>query len=289
VTKGAAKPAGPLPELALRIISALVLVALALAATVAGGIWFQLMVVAGALLVIREFTALARPSLDGVFGVAAQAATVAVLAVWLAAGLTAGLAVFVALVPGLGIWQNALHRKIWSAAGLVYAILPALALVMLRGDSQAGLHSVLFVFAAVWAADTAAYFAGRAIGGPKLAPKISPNKTWAGFFGGLAGSLVTGPAILWLLGDRPGMAAGIAALLLSLASQAGDLFESWIKRHFGKKDSGVLIPGHGGLLDRIDGLIFAACAALIAGLVLGGDYRTVGDVGRAFHDALLMP
>ncbi len=284
----AAAPHKP-SELALRVVSALVLVTLALGVTVVGGVWFALFIALGSVLVIREFAAMARPSLDGIFGVAIIWALAVLLTVWFAGGPQLALILAGVCVASFGIWQNFIHRKIWAAVGIAYAFIPFASLVFLRGDSLAGLHAILFVFAVVWSADTFAYFCGRLIGGPKLAPSISPKKTWAGFVGGLAGSAVAGPLLLVVLGYQVAAPAAGFALVLSLASQAGDLFESWIKRHFGKKDSGVLIPGHGGLLDRVDGLIFAGLAAYLLGIAFGGSVTLPGSSGAAFVGALLLP
>lgn len=171
----------------------------------------------------------------------------------------------------------ALHRQAslgWWAAGLLYAAAPCAAVLLLRASETHGLITILFLFAVVWGADVGAYFAGRGIGGPKLAPTVSPKKTWAGLFGGLLTAIVAGVLLLWAVGiaARPAH-AGLAALL-ALASAMGDLFESWFKRKFGVKDSSHLIPGHGGFMDRLDGFIFAAVLAAMIGLARGG----AGDV-----------
>ena len=131
-------------------------------------------------------------------------------------------------------------------------------MLWLRGVPELGLALLVWLFVVVWTTDTAAYFAGRAIGGPRLAPAISPSKTWAGLCGGMLGAALTGALAAWLLGSgRLLQAAGLGALL-AVVAQLGDLVESGSKRAAGVKDSGTLIPGHGGLLDRVDGLLFAA-------------------------------
>ncbi len=148
----------------------------------------------------------------------------------------------------------------WSAAGVCYAGFPAVALIWLRGDGAYGMLAVLYLFAIVWTTDSAAFLFGRAIGGPRLAPRISPKKTWAGLIGatlssaivGLVFGLVFGIFSLWL---------AVLGMVLAVVAQLGDLGELGIKRIFGTKDSSSLIPGHGGVLDRIDGLIFAAILA----------------------------
>jgi phosphatidate cytidylyltransferase len=144
----------------------------------------------------------------------------------------------------------------WMIAGFLYALLPALALLWLRDRAPQGLELIFWVFTVTWTTDIGAYFAGRAIGGPKLAPSISPNKTWAGLVGGMVSAGLAGwawteyvmlpTALVWF---APAFAA---------AAQGGDLFESWLKRRAGAKDSGSMLPGHGGILDRLDGLVVVA-------------------------------
>ncbi|CAN0446227.1 unnamed protein product, partial [Phaeothamnion confervicola] len=149
----------------------------------------------------------------------------------------------------------------WLAAGPLYIGIPVVCLVWLRGEDNAGLVAILWLLASVWATDTGAYFAGRAIGGPKLAPRFSPNKTWAGLFGAMLSAAIVGWAASRLVSDGPPAAALAAAgAVLAVVAQAGDLLESAVKRRFGAKDSGTLIPGHGGLFDRVDGLLAAAVA-----------------------------
>jgi phosphatidate cytidylyltransferase len=154
-----------------------------------------------------------------------------------------------------------------SAAGVLYVGLPALALVWLRAAEPYGLQAVLFILTIVWTTDTLAYFGGRAIGGAKLMPSVSPNKTWAGLASGVAGSACTGAIFAAILGAPWPALAGTAAML-ALVAQAGDLAESALKRRFGVKDASGLIPGHGGMLDRVDGIVFAAVAAAIVGLLV---------------------
>jgi phosphatidate cytidylyltransferase len=158
----------------------------------------------------------------------------------------------------------------WLAGGLAYAAVLLFAPLLLRRDPALGLTAVLFVFAIVWATDIAAYFAGRAIGGAKLWPAVSPKKTWAGAIGGTLGGVAAGLLVAKLAGLVVAPMLVIVALGLSIVAQAGDLLESAIKRHFGAKDSGHLIPGHGGLMDRLDGFLTAAAAAAMVGLLRGG-------------------
>ena len=152
-------------------------------------------------------------------------------------------------------------RALTLAAGFVYSALALLALIWLRADATYGRAALLFVLAVVWSSDIGAYAAGRVFGGPRLAPTISPGKTWSGAAGGLVAAIATGIIAAAAWHGSPGRAAAVAAAL-GIAAQLGDLLESAAKRRFGVKDSGRLIPGHGGLLDRLDGL---TAAALLAG------------------------
>ncbi len=155
----------------------------------------------------------------------------------------------------------------WNIGGFVYALIPALAMLWVRDRSADGLALILWVFIVTWATDIGAYFVGRAFGRAKLAPSISPNKTWAGLYGGIAGAALLAGA--WALLTGLNSALLLLAPMFALAAQAGDLFESWMKRRAGVKDSGDWLPGHGGLLDRLDGLVPVAiltAAAQLAGL-----------------------
>ena len=180
---------------------------------------------------------------------------------------------FAFLVAGTSVLMLAEWRKMtagwgfgWSVAGFLYALLPALALLWIRDRADQGLELLLWVFIVTWATDIGAYFAGRAIGGPKLAPAISPNKTIAGLAG--ESSAPDWPAFAWVQATQLPMLLIWVAPPLAVAAQAGDLFESWMKRRSGVKDSGRWLPGHGGVLDRLDGLV--PVAIVTAALVIGG-------------------
>jgi phosphatidate cytidylyltransferase len=156
----------------------------------------------------------------------------------------------------------------WAIAGFAYALMAALALLWVRDRADNGLAVVIWIFLVTWATDIGAYFAGRRFGRAKLAPAISPNKTWAGLYGGIVAAAAVAGAWVWLLGLAP--ALWLLAPLLAVAAQAGDLFESWMKRRAGVKDSGNWLPGHGGVFDRLDGMIPVAvltAAAQLAGLL----------------------
>ena len=191
-----------------------------------------------------------------------------------------GLLVLLAGFFGTWIAAPRLRRKegppppaLWLALGVLYIGIAGIALIELRHDNAAGRGNVLFLFLVVWASDIGAYLAGRLIGGPKLAPAISPGKTWSGAAGGLASSILIGLLMADLLAPGSWIAnpwkVAFVAGLLGIATQAGDLLESAVKRHFNVKDSSALIPGHGGLLDRLDGLLAAAPVAALLAFAVG--------------------
>jgi phosphatidate cytidylyltransferase len=259
------KAARQKPEVMLRIASAIVLAALALAATLISPWSFLVLVMVGGGLITWEWGRLTRGNgFDGTALISAVA--VAAVAVMGSVGRL-DLALFLAAAAGAAILFSAPSKQQggWAFAGLVYAALPAFALVWLRGDAAHGAAAVIFLFAVAWTTDSASYGAGRLIGGPKLAPRISPQKTWSGFIVGALTPAFVGIAFALVLESPPPLLLALVSIALALACQAGDLVESWVKRRFGAKDMSQLIPGHGGLLDRVDGLLFAAVlAALIA-------------------------
>ncbi len=170
-------------------------------------------------------------------------------------------------IGAAAVWRIGARRSL--AAGVLYVGVPVTALIWLRGSDAVGRADVLFMVFVVWASDIGAYAFGRALGGPKLAPAVSPGKTWSGAVGGLVAAVVVGEAAAAILSPSSFGRAALIAGLLGIASQAGDLLESGIKRRFDVKDSGRLIPGHGGLLDRLDGLLAAAPVAALLAMALG--------------------
>ena len=255
------------PEWFLRVNSALVLIVVALALTYSGLPAFAMMIGVFVTAMAWEWGRLVRgKGLDLAFG--AQCVTTAIAAFTTAAGLPA-YALLLVIAGGVAVFLirslrgSAISEACWSAAGVYYAGAPAIALIWIRGDAQFGWLAILYLFAIVWTTDTAAYVFGRTLGGPKLAPRISPKKTWSGFLGGsLSAALVGGLFGAWI-GDTNSVKLAILSLVLALAAQFGDLGESALKRAFGMKDTSGLIPGHGGVLDRLDGLIFVAVAAAL--------------------------
>jgi phosphatidate cytidylyltransferase len=256
-------------NLLLRVLSSLVMAPLAIAAAYYGGPVFGCFWGLAALGVLWEWDALVcAHDRDPVL--ALGAVTLIGSGLLLAFDRT-GTALALIALGALGIATLASRiRRAWSTAGLIYAAALLIAPVALRRDDTLGFAAILFLFVIVWVTDIAAYFVGRALGGPKLMPRVSPNKTWSGTVGGtLAG--VLGGLLVAQQFDLGGLAAIAAvALVLSVVSQSGDLAESAIKRRFNVKDASGLIPGHGGLMDRLDGFVAAATAAAIIGVLRGG-------------------
>jgi phosphatidate cytidylyltransferase len=254
-------------ELTWRCISAVVLAPLAIGAVFVGGWPFVTFWSVAAVGVYWEWTGF-------VFGTAGLLRGLGILALAAAGGLAgfghAGAALAVLAAGTLATFIAAPGLRIWAAGGVLYGGTVLAAPVLLRQDQQLGMTALLFLFAVVWATDIFAYFAGRLIGGPKLVPAISPKKTWAGALGGAAGAIAAGMAIGAAAGLTNPLAVICLALLLSAVAQAGDLFESAVKRRFGVKDAGRIIPGHGGMMDRLDGFLAAAGAAAILGIARGG-------------------
>lgn len=240
----------------------------ALAVLWAGSLPFAVLVGAVAVVVSWEWGRIVRSAgVDAIFVIQAGAVIVAVL---LAARGLAGLGLITVLVAAILSALLAFgERGHMASLGALYAGLPAVALVWLRGGDMLGMLAVLFLLLAVWTTDTGAYFAGRRIGGPRLMPRVSPNKTWSGLIGGIAAAGVVGLvfALVANAGLHPGRMT-VSGMLLGLVAQAGDLLESGLKREYGVKDASTLIPGHGGFMDRIDGLAAAAVAAAIFAMVV---------------------
>jgi phosphatidate cytidylyltransferase len=277
VTEGEAAPAAVAEpdsrNLLRRVVAALVLAPIAVAIAYAGGWLWTVLVTVAAIGLYLEWLA--------IVGAARQMGAVAPGVVGLAiAGCCMALGrIDAALVPlalgFAGVALFSMERRGWTAAGFGYAAAAQLASVLVRLDRFWGFVALILIFLVVWVTDIGGYFAGRGIGGPKLWPRVSPKKTWAGAVGGFAASLVVtaGFALFGLGRAVPLLVLGAA---LSIVSQLGDLFESAVKRRFGVKDSSRIIPGHGGLLDRLDGFVAAVVLAAIFGFLRDG----VDGVGR---------
>jgi phosphatidate cytidylyltransferase len=271
VTEGEAAPAAPAEQgsrnLLVRVLAAIVLAPIAIAIAWYGGWLWALLVISATIGLYLEWlviVGLARELRVSVPGVAA----LAVAGICLIAGrLDAAVIVLGIGLVAVGVLPP--ERRNWSATGFFYAAAAEVASVLVRHDPGNGFAALFFVLLVVWAADIGGYFAGRGIGGPKLWPKVSPKKTWAGAIGGFAGSLAVAGIFAAAGAGKTGPLLALAAFL-SVISQLGDLFESAVKRRFGVKDSSHIIPGHGGLLDRLDGFVAAVVAAAILGLLRAG-------------------
>jgi phosphatidate cytidylyltransferase len=248
--------------------------AAALALTWYGGLPFRALAALAGLLIYWEWQNITGYDKYGLLELAAPGAVAAAMVL-----VILNFSVWESLIPAIFATLFSIaacvRRNIpyWFPFGVPYAIVPVLAITALRGEADGGLWAIIFLFAVVWATDIAAYFAGRAFGGPKLAPKISPNKTWSGALGGAAAGVMAGIGVAALHGDLAVFLHGLTALALTMAAQAGDLFESHVKRRFGVKDSGTIIPGHGGVMDRVDGLVAAAVMLYVICLGLGEGAR----------------
>jgi phosphatidate cytidylyltransferase len=251
-------------DLPKRLIVAVVLIGLAFAALWYGGWFFWLVVAVGGLLMMGEWADLAGAT--PVQKRLAQYALTVPLAIMCPIAAGPGF-LALGLVLAACFFLGAITRNPQLAFGALYIGLPVLGLLVLRGHPH-GFLLTLWAMALVWTSDTGAYFAGRAIGGPKLAPAISPNKTWAGCIGGLVAAGVFAGVLVAAFGLP--LVLALFTPLLALLSQIGDLYESHLKRKAGVKDSGNLLPGHGGVLDRLDGLVAAAPVAALLVLAFGG-------------------
>ncbi len=254
-------------DLTQRLISALILATIVLVITWSGAIPFALLVALGAAILCWEWAKMVRGTdFD-------ELLVVHTIAVLVSCGLFATGEYIVALLvlligPAVKFVftadKEAKNLGI-SLLGVPYIGLPVIAMIWLRGDPEYGFHAILYLFITVWTVDIFAYISGRSFGGPKFAPRISPKKTWSGFIGGVSAGAFAGALFGAYIGNTSLLAIGFVSLLIGVVSQIGDLFESAFKRHFNIKDASNLIPGHGGLFDRVDGLMLGALvAALIA-------------------------
>lgn len=277
LSAGTAEPA-KWRDLGVRATAALVLIPLALCVVWLGTHWFEIVIAAIAALMAREWVKLAQDGSTGQL-------VLHLLAALIAAGGPSRLGVHAVLGVLVALWiASVLFRQwergghsLWTVVGIPYVSLSALAFVLLRSDDGYGLAAILWVLIIVWSADTVAYFAGRIVGGPKLWPRVSPGKTWSGLGGAVVGGAIASLAAAELFSVHAPAAMLLAGGILGIVEQGGDLFESALKRKAGVKDSANLIPGHGGMLDRVDGLVAAVFFAAVIGVIRGGlDHPAAG-------------
>ena len=268
---------GSANNLLLRVASAAVLGPLVLLLAYIGGWLFFLLCAAAAAGVLWEWTKLVADSADA--RILLPGFSALLFALLLTAldepGAAAGM-IFIGAALAAGVmaaWPRrfpARNPLVWGSCGILYAGIAYLGPALIRRDAAWGFVAVLFVAMTVWTTDISAYAVGRTLGGPLLWPRISPNKTWAGAVGGVLGGVAAGTSVAYASGVDKLVAVGVVAFVLSVLTQAGDLFESAVKRRFGAKDAGSLIPGHGGLMDRLDGFLLAAFVALLIGILRQG-------------------
>jgi len=250
-------------EMLTRLVSAIVMAALALGSALVSVWTFVALVIAAGVTVSWEWGRLVREAgFDAIAGI--QSAAVASVAVAVALSRP-GLAIIAAIVAlvGTGLLAVSSATVGWSLLGIAYSVLSTWSMVWLRSDPTLGAAALLYLLLVAWTTDTASYGGGRLVGGPKLAPSISPRKTWSGLLAGILAPALVGYAFALFLQDTSAWRLTLVSIVIAAACQAGDLGESAVKRRFGTKDMSNLIPGHGGLLDRIDGLLIAAIAAAL--------------------------
>ena len=259
-------PAGDSRNLTLRVLAGVVLAPLTIAAAYFGGWLWAVLATLATVGMYAEWLTVVQAIRPRVAAAGIAALVLAGLA--LAVGFP-GKALLAIAVGLLGIVLLAQINRLWALAGLLYAAAALFGAVLVRADPQSGFVALLFVLLIVWITDIGGYFAGRGIGGPKLWVRVSPKKTWAGAIGGFVGSLAVAAGFA-ASGFGRMLPLLLLGAVLSVASQLGDLLESAVKRRFGVKDSSNIIPGHGGLLDRLDGFVAAIVIAAAIGVLRGG-------------------
>jgi phosphatidate cytidylyltransferase len=267
-------PASSHSNLTLRVASALVLAPLAIGTAYVGGVAFLVLWGLAALGILWEWRRIVADTGYATIGLGVAAILFAMAEFIGGGGLATArdLVEVVVIVAAFALFAGMCARNhgLWVAGGLLYASILLISVAVLRSDSAFGFWAILYLFAIVWATDILGYFVGRWIGGPKLSPRLSPKKTWSGALGGALGAVLAGAAVTRYAGIAQFSAIVGLGLILSAVAQSGDLFESGVKRRFGTKDAGHVIPGHGGFMDRLDGFLAAALAAALIGIARGG-------------------
>ncbi len=256
------------PDWITRPLFGILLAGLVIAADFKGPQYLAVFVALGMIFAVREWHRMVWPQsyrIEMVLSAVTIALGLLALTLWPrgpVAWIILGAGAVIAFVVALMRSENPL----WQAGGILYVGLPTLAMIATRAIPANGAWLIIGLFLIVWATDTGALIAGNLIGGPKLVPVLSPNKTWAGTLGGVLAAAIVEAIYIGVLGGNPVLAALYGAGI-ALVAHAGDLFESWVKRSFKRKDSGSLIPGHGGILDRVDSTLFAVSALAVLVLI----------------------
>ena len=264
-TAGNAAPSPKRSDLKPRLLAGIAMALVAVGITYSGAVPFAAMVGVVALVMCWEWGRMVRGEALGIafplhlvaIATAAALAAAGMMREALAA-VVAGAVVVLALTG---------RHRLMSAAGVIYVGLPVVALIWFRNDARLGLEAILFLFLVIWTSDIAAFASGRTFGGPKLWPRVSPNKTWSGFIGGISASALVGALVAQFVAGASSAELGATGLVLALIAQMGDLAESALKRSFGVKDSSAIIPGHGGVMDRADSTVAVSVAAAIFALL----------------------
>ncbi len=266
-------------DLGLRLISALFLVPLAALLLYLGGIWFAILIALVFAIIYREFEIMINLGKIDMVGyllsiILALSALLYPFYQLIGTISLILLAIFICFIASLFL-KNNIATLFWRIGGIIYFGTAIIAIMTIRSDISLGIVAGVFIATSVWMTDTGAFFAGRLFGGAKLSPDISPSKTWSGAIGGLIVGAVSG-SLVWIVAVPSIWWVGaIFAALISISGQIGDLLESAVKRRFKIKDSSDLIPGHGGLLDRLDSLTLAVIVILIISLLRSGDFSQI--------------
>jgi phosphatidate cytidylyltransferase len=259
-------------QLGLRVVSGAAMAVIAVSAVILGDWWAAVVAMGITAAIHQEWTWLTEETRQPAIY---YTAGLIIALGYVAAGLPqTGLVLVAIAVATAAVSSGSAFRPI----GVAYAGAFGVSVLLIRYSSDYGLAATLILFVVVWATDIAAFFAGRAIGGARLWPIVSPNKTWAGAIGGLIGGVIAGLIASALLRVAISLPLVLVLALLSIAAEGGDLFESWVKRQAGEKDSGWLLPGHGGFMDRLDGLVAASAVALLIGWLHGGADAIAGGL-----------
>ena len=263
-------PDGVPSELLQRVVAAAVLIPIALGSVYVGGWMFSLLAAFAVFLMASEWeqvTGGARAGRHTYLNVGTGLAALTAVSLGLL-----DIALFIVVIGAIASFvlprRDGIHSH-WPSIGVIAIAVPAVCLVWLR-EADSGMTVIVWLLLVLWATDSGAYFVGKSIGGARLAPLISPGKTWSGFFGGTASGALVGLALSIFVQDVSTIKAVSASIFVSLAGQGGDLAISAVKRRFGVKDMGTIIPGHGGVLDRLDSLLLGAIAVGALALVFEG-------------------